>query len=126
LVVNRLGVFSGEKGTSDIYEDSRYELVNLSIDLFLQNPLWGNGFFSLLKYGSDQLNHNQYLLILTDYGLIGMFVFVIMLCLLYSKNNIILFFFLLICGFFTHEFFYSYTFLTILALLLSSKFKKTY
>lgn len=126
LLTNRLGIFSGQSDVRDVYDDSRYELVNLSLKVFLENPLWGNGFFSLLKHGSDQLNHNQYLLILTDYGLIGFLVFIVMLCLVYSKKNIILFYFLLISGFFTHEFFYSYTFLTIFALLLSSKFQEKY
>jgi hypothetical protein len=77
-----------------------------------------------LRNGSSQLNHNQYLLILDDYGLIGFMIFAVMLYSAYSKRNSIIYVFLFSCAFFTHEFFYSYTFLMVFSILLASKYAK--
>lgn len=121
LISERLNFVSGKSSSDAVYEDSRYNLVEKSFEVFSNSPIWGNGVFSLLRNGSDQLNHNQYLIILTDYGIIGFFVFILMLKTLYSKNNRIIFVFLLLSALFTHEFLYSYTFLTLFAYLLATK-----
>lgn len=125
LITDRLNIFSGSSNISqNVEDDSRYALVQQSIDLFWNSPVWGNGFFSLLRNGSSQLNHNQYLLILDDYGLIGFMIFSVMLYSAYSKRNSIIYVFLFSCAFFTHEFFYSYTFLMVFSILLASKYAK--
>ena len=121
LISERLNFISGKSNSNAVYEDSRYNLVEKSFEVFSHSPIWGNGVFSLLRNGSDQLNHNQYLIILTDYGVVGFLVFICMLKTLYSKDNRIIFAFLLLSAFFTHEFLYSYTFLTIFAYLLATK-----
>lgn len=121
LISERLSFITGNSSSEAIYGDSRYKLVEKSFEVFSNNPLWGNGVYSLLRNGSDQLNHNQYLIILTDYGIIGFLVFICMLSILYSKNNRVIFVFLLLSAFFTHEFLYSYTFLTVFAYLLATK-----
>lgn len=121
LLSARLNFLDGNESINSVADDSRYNLLISSLDLFFTNPIWGNGLFSLLEHGSDQLNHNQYLIILTDYGLIGFFLFLLMLTLAYTKKNSIIYVFLFFSAFFTHEFFYSYTYLTVFSFLLASK-----
>lgn len=52
----------------------RYELWAQAIDLWVQSPVWGNGFASYYYYGHAA--HNTFLQILAEAGVIGLTIFV--------------------------------------------------
>lgn len=113
LIADRLDFFTGSATKQDVTSDARYYLVEYSLQAFDSSPIFGNGTNSLLRLGSDQLSHNQYLSFLTDYGVLGFLGYIIFIIYLYIKKSdyrefVIL---LLVASFFTHNIFNSYIFM---------------
>ncbi len=75
---DRVSFLEGKDVGQSVESDSRFGLITRSLDLFSSSPLYGNGTNALLRSGSDQLSHNQYLAMLVDYGVIGLFVYLVM------------------------------------------------
>lgn len=113
LMADRLNFFSGSASTEDLKEDSRYSLVSYAIDAFISSPIFGHGANALLRLGSDQLSHNQYLAFLSDYGIIGLVIYIIFIITFFVdrpkfRDLLIL---VLIASLFSHNIFNSYAFM---------------
>jgi hypothetical protein len=88
-IYNRLSFWS----SGDLGDDSareRLAVATAAIDSFLRHPIVGNGsgytFFWLI---ADVAPHNQHLLILAEYGLIGYFFFVLIAAFSLQKNGFV-------------------------------------
>jgi|GEM_PF-4527529 len=75
---DRVSFLEGKDVGQSVQSDSRYGLIKLSLDLFSNSPLYGSGTNALLRSGSDQLSHNQYLAMLVDYGVIGLTIYLLL------------------------------------------------
>lgn len=113
LLADRLDFFSGEASSSDFTDDARFELINNSIALFIENPVLGNGSKALLRYGYNQLSHNQFLAFLVDYGIFSFLIYLLFIGLLYIKlpSHREFMIVLIISSFFSHNIFDSYAFM---------------
>ncbi len=116
ILEDRISFVSGD-GWGQAMQDDRVELASAAYELFAQSPVYGNGVYSILRQGGSQLAHNQYLQLLSDFGLIGMFVYVLILLLLVpwgksqSKEIYVFMAFVIFWGLFSHNILDSYVFI---------------
>jgi len=72
---------------------ARSELLIRGYEIFKENTFFGSGFGSFMFYGgiNSQISHNDYLLVLSEQGLVGFTVFIIMLFIsvFYSIKNFV-------------------------------------
>lgn len=110
---DRISFLQGEDAGQSATTDARYDLILMSLKLFEQSPFYGNGWYALLRNGSDQLSHNQYLAMLVDFGVLGFGIYVFMIYVIFrSKSDFMLTcIFVLIWGFFAHDILGQYAFL---------------
>ena len=123
LIADRLDFFSGNVSSDDVTDDARFHLLRNSFEIFVNNPLLGQGSKALLRSGFDQLSHNQFLELLADYGLLGFTIYLALLSIFYIKLTRYRFAILLIVisSFFTHNIFDSYIFIIAFAYLSNIK-----
>lgn len=86
-IYDRILFFSNPE-VEDYSAKERFEVVEYAIDSFMANPFLGNGsgythFWSI----SEQAPHNQHLLILTEYGLMGYALFAWLIVLIFRGNH---------------------------------------
>lgn len=116
ILEDRISFVSGD-GWGQAMQDDRVGLASAAYELFAQSPVYGNGAYSILRLGGSQLAHNQYLQLLSDFGLMGMFVYVLILLSLVpwgkSQNKEIYVFmaFVIFWGLFSHNILDSYVFI---------------
>lgn len=104
LVENRVDFISGKDNINSIKDDSRYEILNKGLDGFYQSPIFGNGSFDLMRKGDSVLPHNEYVLILDDFGILGIIIYLTLIYMVFKNtNDWILIIFILIYAFFTHN-----------------------
>ena len=70
----------------------RINMIEKAIDAIISNPLFGIGYFNFVGYKNDTyfnfLSHNDYLLIFAEFGIIGIFVYLLLLlCILNKAYN---------------------------------------
>jgi len=59
---------------------SRFALINRGVDLFIMSPFFGVGAGGFIYYnGIHQISHNDYILVASEQGLLGVFIFVLIL-----------------------------------------------
>lgn len=60
---------------------TRSDLIDRAINIFIESPFIGIGLGSFQYFGDEKthLSHNDYLLVLSEQGLIGLFIFILML-----------------------------------------------
>lgn len=111
VVAERIDFLSG--GDVGILEDSRIGLALRAMELFSQSPVYGNGSYSMLRDGSLQQAHNQYLAMLSDYGLAGIALYFALLraCWTVDIRGRCVVLFVFFWGFFSHNILDSYVFL---------------
>lgn len=105
--------FIAKGGDSRVIQDARIGLARQAFDLFSNSPLFGNGVYSLLRNGASQLSHNQYLAISSDFGIIGLFVYCLILHFCWVRREMgamMAFLFVLYWGFFSHNILDSHVF----------------
>lgn len=127
VLEDRISFVSGG-GWALAMQDDRVGLASTAYELFAQSPVYGNGVYSILRHGGSQLAHNQYLQLLSDFGLVGMFVYVLIFLSLVpwgkSQNKEIYVFmaFVIFWGFFSHNILDSYVFIMAFSYLAVRKF----
>lgn len=135
LIYDRLSFldFSTETANLDISTLQRKELLSLAYDDFMNSPIFGGGLgkhaASAKSEFENQLAHNTYLVLLVDYGYLGILIIPLLLYSIYAnsygKYNIrfIMFsIFILVNGFFSHNLLDHYVFLFFYALFASEIF----
>lgn len=76
FMLSRLGQINDMSGSSL----QRYELIQFSIELIKKHPIIGNGFLSTKLFsGLGLAAHNTYIQVLSDQGLIGFFIFILII-----------------------------------------------
>lgn len=100
LVANNIKRFSG-----DASSDERINLIYLGLQAFIDSPIFGNGNWYLVGlYG--QSSHNQITEILINYGIFGLFIFILIIYFLYAPISLALIIFCMLPMFiFSHNFF---------------------
>lgn len=85
--IYRRTIFTQSHDLSDGSASERLLVLNAGIDTFLENPLWGKGagYTSFWSY-SDVSVHNQGVLILAEYGLIGFALFAYLLLMISRRS----------------------------------------
>lgn len=116
ILEDRISFVSGD-GWGQAMQDDRVGLASAAYELFAQSPAYGNGVYSILRQGGSQLAHNQYLQLLSDFGIIGMFLYVLILLSLVpwgksqNKEIYVLMAFVIFWGLFSHNILDSYVFI---------------
>lgn len=116
ILEDRISFVSGD-GWGQAMQDDRVGLASAAYELFAQSPVYGNGVYSILRQGGSQLAHNQYLQLLSDFGIMGIFLYVLILLSLVpwgkSQNKEIYVFmaFVIFWGLFSHNILDSYVFI---------------
>lgn len=109
-VLERLLSLTGQADWRNESSDSRFDMVNFAWNLFLESPLVGNGNGSVYQSGSPIGTHNIYLRFLSDFGLLGFFLYLALIWRITYigfafRNPVVLSFFVyfLCWGFFSHN-----------------------
>lgn len=105
IITSLIERFSERTNKDEHSAHERGRLINLAIDIFQDAPLTGHGLFYLHKEVGASA-HNQILEILTNFGLVGFFMYGILYLAFYHKNDLS---YLILCifptMFFSHNFF---------------------
>lgn len=114
MLSSRIDFFSGDVA-SNTTQDDRVLLAKSAWDLFAESPLFGHGDYTMLRKGAGQLSHNQYLHLLSDHGVVGLFLYFLLLSSLISltdrrKEHYVFLVFVLFWGLFSHNILDSYVF----------------
>lgn len=102
------GVFLGVR--DDVSAIDRWTVLKLGWTLFLAHPFMGNGIGSTYHWALPYSTHNMYLLYMDDYGIIGIFLYPLLIwCMIYKATGEprrlvwTMAIFLLFWGFFDHN-----------------------
>lgn len=79
---NTLGfLFKDEVVVENYSIATRTDLLSKGMNIFMENPLFGSGLGSFMSYGDvvTHLSHNDYLLVLSEQGLVGILVFLMLI-----------------------------------------------
>lgn len=111
LLADRLVFIAG--GNSGVLQDDRVGLAGQAFDLFASSPLYGNGVYALLREGAPQLSHNEYFQLGSDFGVIGLLIYFVILYFCWVRREtgaMLAFVFILYWGLFSHNILDSYVF----------------
>ncbi len=136
-LITRLDFFAAKQHFLDASEISRLAVANAAYDLFSNNPFVGSGISTIKHWAHHVSTHNMYLKLMAEYGIIGMFLYPLILFsavveLSGKERNMIyvLIAYLLLIGFTTHNALDGYHFMITFAVLANlshkSKLKKRY
>ena len=88
LTMDRLLIIFGQNSIFEYSDQSRNDLIQFSIDSFMDSPFFGNGLGYTQNWLPGQGTHNMILKHIVEYGLIGLFIFpLFLLASMYSNKN---------------------------------------
>jgi len=74
-VLARLGFFTGNHSIADDSAQSRLSVAKAALTYFADNPLLGAGHSFTYHWEYNISTHNIYLLLMAEYGILGMFIY---------------------------------------------------
>jgi len=126
----RMGWFAHPMFDVDTSETARMYVANISWQMFLDNPLFGNGIGSTDLWAELVSTHNMYLYLMADYGILGIILYplLVLVTVWHSHKevrSIALAFasFALMWGFFSHNIMSEYYSLIAFALMASMSYQ---
>jgi len=78
-LLNRLDFFASAQHTLDYSELERIAVAVSAFNTFADHPLLGGGIFLTYHWGFDVSTHNIYLKLMAEYGIIGFFIYPLLL-----------------------------------------------
>ena len=109
-ILSRLGFFSGNSSVTDASAQSRFSVAKAGFNYFADNPLLGAGLSFTYHWEFDISTHNLYLFHMAEFGIIGLFIYPLLLITILWKaegeakrTGIGFSTFLLIIGFTSHN-----------------------
>lgn len=109
-VLGRLDFFSSKHSVSDASAQSRVTIAKSGFEAFANNPLLGGGFALTYHWAHEISTHNMYLFHMAEFGIIGLFLYPLLLISLLpkatgeaKKTGLAFVTFLFIIGFTSHN-----------------------
>ena len=90
IMIDRINIFGNGSATNDNSSYERQRLLEIGIDKYLDNPIFGAGLGAANEISgaaySSQSTHNQFVYLLIEYGIFGIFLILFLFVILAKKH----------------------------------------